>query len=93
MHPKASFLMHTPEFGSAQVWDFQGSQTLSHFLQRRDCLRALAGELGVEEGAVVPTVMQHLFQCLEVGGCSSWGGLRAFNKEGPWQALQKALLC
>ena len=50
-----------------QVWAYQGSNTLAHYLKQRDCLQALARDLRVGEDAVVPTVMQHILRCLEVG--------------------------
>jgi hypothetical protein len=62
----------------AQVWTYQGANTLSHYLKRRDCMRALSEDLGVREDLVVPTVMQHLFQCLEVRLCVQDGGKACF---------------
>lgn len=48
------------------VWAYQGNKTLAYYLKRRDCIEALARDLGVPEDVVVPTVMRHIFQCLEV---------------------------
>ncbi|GAB4817926.1 hypothetical protein N2152v2_004972 [Parachlorella kessleri] len=47
------------------VWAYQGSKTLAYYLKRRDCLEALARDMRVPEGAVVPTIMRHIFVCLE----------------------------
>lgn len=50
----------------AQVWEYEGAQTLGSFLRRRDCVRALALDLGVAEADAVPAVMRQLLQCLHV---------------------------
>ncbi len=49
-----------------QVWAYQGNKTLAYYLKRRDCMDALARDMCVAEEVVVPTVMRHIFQCLEV---------------------------
>lgn len=49
-----------------QVWAYQGNKTLAYYIKRRDCVQALAADLDVEEELAVPTVMRHIFQCLEV---------------------------
>jgi len=46
------------------MWEFEGDRTLAYYLRRRDCISALASDLDVSEDAVVPTVMQQIFQCL-----------------------------
>jgi serine/threonine protein kinase len=46
------------------VWAYQGDKTLAYYLKRRDCERALAADLGVEEAAAVPTAMKQIFECL-----------------------------
>jgi hypothetical protein len=46
------------------MWTFEGDRTLAYYLRRRDCLAALAADLGVEEAAAVPTAMRQLFACL-----------------------------
>jgi hypothetical protein len=51
----------------SQVWRYEGHKTLAYYLRRRDCIQALAEDLGVDEGAVVPTVMKHVFEGLSVG--------------------------
>lgn len=49
-----------------QVWEYEGAQTLGSFLRRRDCVRALALDLGVAEADAVPAVMRQLLQSLHV---------------------------
>lgn len=51
-----------------QVWAYQGNRTLAYYLKRRDCLQALATDLGVPEEVVVPRVMRDIFTCLAVSG-------------------------
>ena len=47
------------------VWDYEGDKTLAYYLRRRDCITALAADLGgIPEETVVPTVMAQLFECL-----------------------------
>jgi serine/threonine protein kinase len=46
------------------VWEAQGLNTLAYYLKRRDCIAALAKDLEVPEDAVIPTVMQQIFECL-----------------------------
>ena len=48
------------------MWAYQGSKTLAYYLKRRDCLEALARDMRVPESAVVPTIMRHIFVCLDV---------------------------
>ena len=50
------------------MWGYQGDKTLAYYLKRRDCARALADDLGVDEAAAVPTAMKQIFECLSVGG-------------------------
>jgi hypothetical protein len=42
------------------MWRYEGSNTLSYYLRRRDTLRALARDLGVPEDIVVPVAMRQL---------------------------------
>jgi hypothetical protein len=42
------------------VWRYEGSNTLAYYLRRRDTLRALARDLDVPEGIVVPVAMRQL---------------------------------
>lgn len=46
------------------VWQYEGDKTLAYYLRRRDCISALAEDLGIEENVVVPTVMQQIFENL-----------------------------
>ena len=48
--------------GKWLVWEYEGVRTLSYFLRRRDCTRALAKALSVAEASVVATVMEQLLQ-------------------------------
>ena len=50
----------------AQVWRYEGSRTLAHYLKRRYCIPALARDLRVPEAAVPATVMKHVFESLTV---------------------------
>ena len=51
---------------AVQMWKYEGRQTLDHYLRRRDCVPALADALGIEQAAVVPTVMQQVLQGIAV---------------------------
>ena len=51
--------------GKWLVWEYEGVRTLSYFLRRRDCTRALAKALSVAEASVVATVMEQLLQNVE----------------------------
>lgn len=51
---------------STQLWRYEGHKTLSYYLRRRDCSQALAEDLGVEEEEAVATVMQQIFEGLNV---------------------------
>lgn len=47
------------------VWKYEGDRTLAYYLRRRDCIEALAKDLGLEDKKeVVPTVMKQIFECL-----------------------------
>ena len=47
------------------VWKYEGDRTLAYYLRRRDCIEALAKDLGLDdEKDVVPTVMKQIFECL-----------------------------
>ena len=50
--------------GTWLLWRYQGSRSLGYYLARRDCLTALAHDLGVGEELVVPTAMAQLFEAL-----------------------------
>ena len=49
-----------------QLWQYEGSKTLAHYLRRRDCNQRLAEDLGVSDDAVIPTVLKQLFESLAV---------------------------
>ena len=49
-----------------QMWRYQGHKTLAHYLKRRDCLTALSEDLGVNQSAVVATVMKQLLENIAV---------------------------
>ena len=51
---------------AVQIWQYDGAQTLGSYLRKRDCIHALAADLGVSEPAVVPTVMKQIFESLQV---------------------------
>lgn len=64
-----TIMVKSPEgssVGSAQMWRYEGRQTLEYYLKRRDCNAALAEALGVEAQAVVPTVMAHVLTGVSV---------------------------
>lgn len=44
----------------AQLWRYEGQNTLAYYLRRRDTLRALARDLDVPEEIVVPVAMRQL---------------------------------
>ena len=48
------------------MWRYEGQKTLSYYLKRRDCLDALAEDLGVEKSAVVATVMKQILEGIAV---------------------------
>ena len=45
-------------------WKLQGTRTLSYYLRRRDCIRALSQDLMVPEEAVAATILKHLLEAL-----------------------------
>lgn len=47
------------------IWDYEGSKTLAYYLSRRDCLSAMASDMGIPESAAVATVMKQLLEGLE----------------------------
>lgn len=49
-----------------QVWRYEGAKTLSAYLRRRDCVSALARDLGVPAEAVAATVLRHILEGLTV---------------------------
>ena len=55
----------------AQLWRYQGSQTLAAYLRRRDCLALLAREMDIPEAAVPATVVKQLLECLQVCALAS----------------------
>ncbi len=64
--PHKSILTPCPSSRVAQVWQYEGSNTLGGYLRRRDCIAGLAADLGVPEAAVVPTVMTQILENLQV---------------------------
>lgn len=48
----------------AQVWRYEGANTLAFYLRRRDGLRALARDLDVPEALVIPVAMRQLLSGL-----------------------------
>lgn len=48
------------------MWRYQGSKTLSYYLRRRDCIAALAEDLGVQQEAAVPTVFKQVLESVAV---------------------------
>lgn len=56
----------------AQVWRYEGARTLATYLRRRDCVPALARNLGVPAEAVAATVLRHILEGLTVRVASSW---------------------
>lgn len=48
------------------MWRYQGSKTLAYYLRRRDCIAALAEDLGVEREAVVATVFKQVLEGVSV---------------------------
>ena len=50
----------------AQVWRYEGARTLAAYLRRRDCVPALARDLGVPAEAVAATVLRHILEGLTV---------------------------
>lgn len=50
----------------SQMWRYEGSRTLAHYLRRRDALRALAADMDVPVEAVPAVVMKQLLQGLTV---------------------------
>ena len=49
-----------------QIWRYQGANTLQTYLQKSDPLAALSRSLLVPKEAVVATVMQQVFQAVNV---------------------------
>ena len=46
------------------MWRYEGDRTLAYYLRRRDCLAALASDLGVPEEGALQTAMAQIFSCL-----------------------------
>lgn len=47
------------------AWEYEGDKTLAYYLRRRDCIAALASDLGLgSEDDVIPTVMEQIFRAL-----------------------------
>lgn len=55
----------------AQVWRYEGARTLAAYLRRRDCVPALARDLGVPAEAVAATVLRHILEGLTVRAAPS----------------------
>ncbi|GMH44469.1 hypothetical protein BSKO_12421 [Bryopsis sp. KO-2023] len=47
------------------LWKYEGCNTLQFYLRRRDCIPALAMDMGVSERAVVPTVIKQVMENLK----------------------------
>ena len=50
-----------------QIWTYEGSNTLSGYLRRRDCLAGIARDLGCPEQVAVSMVMKQILENLQVG--------------------------
>lgn len=48
------------------MWRYQGSRTLGYYLRRRDCIDALAEDLGIQQKAVVATVFKQVLEGITV---------------------------
>lgn len=64
---------------ATQVWKYEGCRTLSYYLKRRDCLQALAKDLGVPEQAVVATVIKQILECLTVRLPACFGSMPGWH--------------
>jgi hypothetical protein len=53
------------------VWRYEGARTLAAYLRRRDCVAALARDLGVPADAAAATVLRHILESLAARGPSS----------------------
>jgi hypothetical protein len=49
-----------------QIWTYEGSNTLSGYLRRRDCLAGIARDLGCPEQVAVSMVMKQILENLQV---------------------------
>ncbi len=47
-----------------QVWRYEGARTLAAYLRRRDCVSALARDLGVPADAAAATVLRQILESL-----------------------------
>ncbi len=54
-----------------QVWRYEGARTLAAYLRRRDCVPALARDLGVPADAAAATVLRHILESLAARSCPS----------------------
>lgn len=48
------------------MWRYEGHKTLSYYLKRRDCIAALAEDLGVDKSAVVATILKQVLEGVAV---------------------------
>ena len=49
-----------------QLWRYEGINTLQHYLQRKDCVAALALDLAAPKSAVVVTVLRQILEAASV---------------------------
>ena len=54
-----------------QMWEYEGSRTLAHYLRKKDCVEHLAADLDVPYESAVPIVMKQIFECLAVRAATS----------------------
>ena len=53
-----------PNGATRQVWRYEGARTLAAYLRRRDCVSALARDLGVPADAAAATVLRQILESL-----------------------------
>lgn len=57
---------------SMQMWRFEGSRTLAHYLRKKDCVQQLADDMDVPYECAVPLVMKQVLECVAVHSHSSF---------------------
>jgi hypothetical protein len=64
-----------------QLWRYQGLKTLGEYMRKRDCVNALAIDLGVSEELAIPTVLMHLLDGAQARSlaCKSHAVCRALH--------------